>query len=195
MPKYSTDWFTGKDQTFSKLLSQFKFREYITGMEIGVYEGMCSNWLLDNILNGKGSRLIAVDVFGDANEMGVMGIQTGLDLYKSNVLENPDHKDKIEIYQGASQVVLRSFPCLESLDFVYVDGSHEQGDVLEDMVLVWRLLKQGGIMICDDYPWSMWVEKENKMHLPCIGMHAFMMAFEGQFEVLSQGSLLVLKKK
>ena len=39
----------------------------------------------------------------------------------------------------------------ESIDLIYVDGSHEAQDVLFDGLLSYKLLKPGGIMIFDDY--------------------------------------------
>ena len=37
-------------------------------------------------------------------------------------------------------------------DLVYVDGSHEYGDALSDMLTYWKLLNEGGIMLGDDLP-------------------------------------------
>jgi hypothetical protein len=34
---------------------------------------------------------------------------------------------------------------------VYVDGSHEQGDVYADLALYWELLAPGGVLLADDY--------------------------------------------
>ena len=39
-------------------------------------------------------------------------------------------------------------------DFIYIDGSHEAPDVLADLVLAFRLLSGGGVVLCDDYLWS-----------------------------------------
>lgn len=37
-------------------------------------------------------------------------------------------------------------------DLVYIDGSHDQGDVYHDLVLYWSLvLRPGGVMLIDDY--------------------------------------------
>lgn len=36
-------------------------------------------------------------------------------------------------------------------DLVYVDGSHEMGDVYQDLRSYWRLLRSGGVMFGDDY--------------------------------------------
>lgn len=35
-------------------------------------------------------------------------------------------------------------------DFVYVDASHEKGDVLRDYETYWNLLRPGGVMLVDD---------------------------------------------
>ena len=36
-------------------------------------------------------------------------------------------------------------------DLIYIDGSHEKGDVIADMNTYWPLLKRGGVMFGDDY--------------------------------------------
>ena len=38
----------------------------------------------------------------------------------------------------------------QKYDIIYIDGSHEARDVLEDAVLAYRLLKIGGLLIFDD---------------------------------------------
>ena len=36
-------------------------------------------------------------------------------------------------------------------DCIYIDGSHEEDDVYQDLVYYWRLLKPGGVMFGDDW--------------------------------------------
>jgi len=38
-------------------------------------------------------------------------------------------------------------------DFIYVDGSHRRDDVMIDCLGAWRLLREGGVMLMDDYTW------------------------------------------
>jgi predicted O-methyltransferase YrrM len=38
-------------------------------------------------------------------------------------------------------------------DFIYVDGSHRRDDVMIDCLGAWRLLREGGVMLMDDYNW------------------------------------------
>jgi hypothetical protein len=44
-------------------------------------------------------------------------------------------------------------------DFIYVDGSHQAADVLSDAVLAWKLLKEGGVLIFDDYLWARYQDR------------------------------------
>ncbi|MDQ0041820.1 putative O-methyltransferase YrrM [Variovorax boronicumulans] len=39
-------------------------------------------------------------------------------------------------------------------DFIYIDGSHQAPDVLADAVLAFRLLRNGGVIVFDDYLWA-----------------------------------------
>jgi predicted O-methyltransferase YrrM len=39
-------------------------------------------------------------------------------------------------------------------DFIYVDGSHRRDDVMIDCLGAWRLLREGGVMLMDDYTWK-----------------------------------------
>lgn len=41
--------------------------------------------------------------------------------------------------------------CGVTADLLYIDGSHEPGDVYQDLALYWQLLKSGGWLLADDY--------------------------------------------
>jgi len=36
-------------------------------------------------------------------------------------------------------------------DLIYIDGSHEAGDVYQDLTLYWEVLRPGGVLLADDY--------------------------------------------
>ena len=40
-----------------------------------------------------------------------------------------------------------------AFDWVYLDGSHEPGDVLLDLMHYWPLVRRGGILMGDDWNW------------------------------------------
>ena len=43
----------------------------------------------------------------------------------------------------------------ETFDFIYIDGSHFEDDVLLDTYLAWQVLQVGGVMVWDDYLWQL----------------------------------------
>jgi hypothetical protein len=95
--------------------------------------------LLDNILIHPDARIDLIDPY----------IQ---DVLNEN-LEKTGGIDKITVHQDFSNKVLRTFP-FEKFDFIYIDGSHNVINVLEDAVLSFPLLKAGGILAFDDYLWN-----------------------------------------
>ena len=40
-----------------------------------------------------------------------------------------------------------------TLDFIYIDGSHDEEDVASDLRGYWGLLREGGVLFGDDYDW------------------------------------------
>jgi predicted O-methyltransferase YrrM len=39
-------------------------------------------------------------------------------------------------------------------DFIFIDGSHEENDVYFDLYYYYQLLKEGGYLWGDDWPWE-----------------------------------------
>lgn len=97
------------------------------------------------------------------------------------------------------QIKDRSFNALAKLakkglmyDIVYIDGAHDTLNVLSDALLGWGLLREGGLMIFDDYDW-----KDDKgVSAVKVGLDHFMAGVErevGYSEILGAHTL-VLKK-
>jgi hypothetical protein len=57
-------------------------------------------------------------------------------------------------YSDAVMVKLLTEDMGGYFDFVYIDGSHQAPNVLNDVVLGFKLLKVGGVMAFIDYLWS-----------------------------------------
>ena len=110
-------------------------------------------------------------------------------------------------------------------NFVYIDGSHLKADILSDVVMVWPLLMDGGVILFDDYlggdasefdkgckdcefamgrdprlfpdagmPTIDRPYTDRDGDYPKIGIDAFLVAFQGQCEILFIGYQLALKK-
>jgi precorrin-6B methylase 2 len=94
----------------------------------------------ENILTHPDSTAIGIDVFTNKEVT---------DRFFHN-LEISGLKNRITILKGKSQIMLRQIP-VNSVDAIFIDGSHKTKDVLQDAVICWKILKVNGIMIFDDY--------------------------------------------
>jgi predicted O-methyltransferase YrrM len=148
---FTEDWFSGNIPIWSRLLAEHLGKPSLRYLEIGVFEGRSTCWLLENVLTGKDSHIVCVDTF----EGGMESAPADADMpsvrqrFESNILP---WKDMVSLHVGASSDVL---PLLTTdFDFVYIDGSHQAKDVLTDAVLCWRILRPNGIIIFDDYEWN-----------------------------------------
>jgi predicted O-methyltransferase YrrM len=79
-------------------------------------------------------------------------------------------------------------------DFIYVDGSHQAPDVLEDLVMAYQLLRVGGLLVCDDY---LWRHKDGVLHEPKIAIDSFLNINRERMKVLAAPlyQLFVAKEK
>jgi len=68
-------------------------------------------------------------------------------------IESSGEKDRVTVYRDFSYDVL-IYLQEESYDLIYIDGSHNAPDVLEDAVLAFRRAKVGGWIVFDDYDWQ-----------------------------------------
>jgi len=137
--QFSSDWFTYHIPIWEQFLSEFKGKANVRYLEVGVFEGRSAVWMLENILTHPSARLTAIDVFQDDLQ----------DRFVGNINKS-GFRDKVEIFKGKSQEKLRELP-LESYDLIYIDGSHRAKHVFLDAALSWDLLKDGGLLIFDDY--------------------------------------------
>ena len=93
--------------------------------------------------------------------------------------------------KGVSGEVLRTLDGV--YDLIYIDGNHSAATVLEDMVLSFRLLRTGGVMICDDYTggWG-----KNHLHFPKLAIDSFVNCYWDQLDFLLYPAfqIYILKK-
>ncbi len=184
MPTFTADWFSPNIPSWNKLLESYK-KMPVKVLEIGCFEGRATLWLLTNL---PASHIHANDVFFETTEYKQYG-DYNHDYYKTFVENIEPYKDRVTVLRGHSFYVLQELiKDSKSFHIIYIDGSHQAVNVLQDMVLCWELLKDGGIMICDDYQWA---RREDK---PQIAIDAFMEVYKGRFELLEKGYQVAVKK-
>jgi predicted O-methyltransferase YrrM len=160
---FSNDWFDGRAKPFWEHL--IPGLQITTVLEIGSYEGASACYLVDRIASHTPLTLHCIDSW----EGGVEHQPEGFVPVDMNAVEQRFHRNiQTAIQRAAHRVDLSihkgySDDCLVkliadghsgSMDFIYVDGSHQAPDVLSDAVLAFKLLKVGGHLVFDDYIWS-----------------------------------------
>lgn len=181
--EFSQDWFAKHMPIWETALERFKGQPEVSYLEVGVYEGTSLIWMLEHILTHPTARATGVDVF----------VGPYKDTYSRNI-NLSGLADKTTTITGLSQVALRDLP-LDSFDVIYIDGSHEKHDVLEDAVLSWRLLKKDGLLIFDDYRLSLRMDPGREVfEYPKMAIEPFVQCFQDQCEVIHNHRQLIIKK-
>jgi predicted O-methyltransferase YrrM len=162
-------------------------------LEIGAFDGVSANMMLDHLFPHPESRVYCIDPFlPDPTTPEVCG-QTREDFYENR--RRGGHENQIEIFEGLSVEVLGWMISEEgywnSFDFVYVDGSHRARDVLTDGVMSWNLLKYGGVMAFDDDEWK---RGDDKFGWPRRGIDAFESVFRPELRLVKGGYRRIWQK-
>lgn len=82
-------------------------------------------------------------------------------------------------------------------DWIYLDGAKEVARVLDQSVLAWRMLKEGGILIWDDYPWQ-WTKGCMSIRStmpPGPAIDAFLSIYAGELKVISRGLQVAVRRQ
>jgi hypothetical protein len=124
-------------------------------MEIGVFLGTTSAWVIENVLTHPDARYYGIDPWEWFKPMH-RRFPTP-EIWQTKMVDRIDslknkYAAKAEFIKGYSQDVLMQPRWQKhSMDFIYIDGHHTILSVMRDFVLTWPLLKIGGIMMFDDY--------------------------------------------
>jgi predicted O-methyltransferase YrrM len=184
--EFTQDWFSERLPVWHRHVLPLRGRP-LRYLEIGVFEGRSALWMLENVLTHPESRLTAIDVFSGELEAR----------WRRN-LERSGAAEKVTTIVGPSQVELRKLP-LESYDVIYIDGAHTAAAVLADGVLAWQVLKDGGLLIFDDYGWSGYPgpnERSTPDELrPKAAIDGFVTAFRNSMDLVHRDFQLLVRKK
>jgi SAM-dependent methyltransferase len=162
------------------LFAQYGSHKALNFLEIGCQEGGATTWFLTNLLGHPDSRMTGIDIF-DRRGM--------YDTFLHNINAG-GWTDKVAVYVEKSGEALRRLP-LYSYDIIYLDGQHSSYAVIEDTILAFRLLKEGGILLFDDYTWD---ARSWPLDNPKPAIDFFLDAFEGKYELLVKTHQLAIRK-
>ena len=180
--RYTQDWFSYHEPHWSRHFGYLAGRSGLQAIEIGSFEGRSACWIVQHLLTGENSRLICVESFEQYEDQEW----------------NFDHNirvagctDKIVKLRGRSQQLL-PYLAAGSYDFIYVDGSHEVLDVLQDAAMCWRLVRPGGLLVFDDYEHSLFPNSFGMSAGPAID--TFLGLVKGQYELIFQDWQVAVRK-
>ena len=186
-PTYSADWFSDRIPFLAHVLTPWVGRPGVQMLEIGCYEGLSTNWFLDNILTGAGASIVCVDTFGGSAEHAGIDLN---DLHKRFLANTAHIAGRREVYhQRSDEFCMEQEP--DQYDIIYVDGSHAVEDILLDALLGWRLLKVDGIMVFDDYSWGHQIAESLR---PKVAIDAFVHAYEPRLRVVAHDYQYAVRK-
>jgi predicted O-methyltransferase YrrM len=159
-----------------------------TTVEIGVYEGYFT-FNMTHMLAAKDPsyRHYSIDPYDESTDLDGDTIKKAHQTFLHN-LSMSQYADNIEFirkrsWDGMVDLLNRGVKA----DLIYVDGDHKAGEVLEDMVLGFKLLKMGGAMLCDDSVTWCHTEKNGQKPLhysPRLAVDSFIHCNWGKVEVM-----------
>lgn len=176
-------------------------------MEIGCFEGLTSNYIVDNLLTENG-KLICIDPLADGytKQMPMQPVfKNQYDRFMYNVDEHIKNGKIIlsleESQKALEQKLIQTAYDITShldiisnlfyrqifgnIDFIYIDGDHTPDMVYLDGVNSFRYAKVGGIILFDDYNWG---DVHNA------GIDRFLEEYAGKYELILKDYQVMIKK-
>ena len=193
MKNFTQNW----NQEFLKNTNQFLNEKFDFCLEIGSFEGLTSNYIVDNLLSENG-KLICVDPLTDVylndklseideikNNTDFIYFKDQYNRFYNNVSEHLE-SNKISLIRELSVDI---FPELikkyqNKFDFIYIDGDHRPEGVYIDAINSFGLCKEQGFILFDDYLWGD----------TGIGIDKFLNEYSGKYDLLVKDYQVLIKK-
>lgn len=197
--EFTQDWFQYGEQLWPHLIQHLpKHQDPRRVLEIGSFEGRSTVWLIENMMRPY-DELVCIDTWagGEEHSQVNMGeVEARFDRNIEKAAQKVSHLKIQKIKDVSTWGLAKQMDWLENpmymFDFIYVDGSHQAPDVLCDAVMAWRVLRDGGVMVFDDYLWG---DPRMPLHRPKIAIDAFMNIFAGEMVILHIGGQVAIKKQ
>jgi len=177
------DWFHFHEDHWRKHFGYFSGRPNLRFLEIGSFEGRSACWMLSELLTAPGCQLICVDTF-DLHPGQESNFDHNIHAVSSNAT--------VLKLRGRSQQVLHHIE-EQSIDFIYVDGSHSALDIIADAAAAWRLARTGAVLVFDDYANDV---LPDSFAMPCkVATDAFLAMIEGRYELIFKDWQVAISKR
>jgi hypothetical protein len=192
MKNYTQNW-------TNNFINNTKFLEKKISLclEIGCFEGLTSNYIVENLLVDNG-KLICLDPLTDnyynddlteeiinLNKNDFSCFSNQYERFINNTKEFIDNK-KIELVRKLSKdafsELIKDYE--NKFDFIYIDGDHRLDAVYLDGINSLKLCSVNGYILFDDYEW----------HECGLGIDKFLDEFNGKYELIYKKEQVLIKK-
>jgi predicted O-methyltransferase YrrM len=186
----TTDWTSHSFPTWASLLAARRDVPQAV-LEIGSWEGRSAIFFLQYL---RRCRITCIDTFAGSPEhflepewlATLPKIERHFD---SNLAEFGERVEKLK--ETSARGLARLQDEDRHFDLVLVDGSHRSADVELDAMLSWPMVREGGLVIFDDYEWSLAPEPAER---PRLGIDSFLSGHTGEYRELHRGYQLIVEK-
>ena len=187
--EFTQDWFSGYIPIWTQLVAQIKPSKIL---EIGSFEGRSTCFLIESSAASRDLEIHCVDTWEGGTEHATIDMSAVEQRFRKNAslaAATVPHEVTLIIQKKPSLQALTellSSGHASSFDLIYVDGSHQAPDVLTDAVLSFHLLRTGGLLVFDDYLWSMEPSgKQDPFNMPKPAIDSFVNIYQRKLNVLS----------
>ncbi len=172
-------------------------------LEIGSFEGYSACWAIGQaqLIGSDAFELHCIDSWQggiehqpgskEAVEMAAVERRFTANIAKARQDSGVARLD-VQVHKGLSHLALGDLIAQRKLgyfDLIYIDGSHQAPDVLSDAVMSFPLLRVGGIMVFDDYLWSIDEQgHQDLLAMPKPAIDAFANLFIRKMSVMKGGT-------
>lgn len=171
-------------------LKKFVDKE-INCLEIGSYKGDATEKMLVHLLTNPKSRVYAVDTWAGSPEYPNMDFSLIEKEFDERMKKTGKDNQLIKMKMLSSKALMKLIQDKIMFDFIFIDASHEAKDVMLDAVLSWEILKEGGIIIFDDYQWDKLKEEYSR---PKLAIDSFISIYKPELKVLFSKYQLGIEK-
>jgi len=186
---FSQDWFSHHIPSIDRILKRLRPTRLI---EIGCYEGRSTSYLIERCAEFGALQIHCVDTWqgsADLSPEKMDGVEQRFDRNIATAIGRAAADIALRKIRQRSDVALAGLITerADPFDLIYIDGSHTAPDVLVDAVLAFQLLRIGGVMIFDDYLWSMEPAlKADPLNTPKLAVDVFTTVFARKVRVFPE---------
>ena len=179
------DWFSFKIPLLINYFDSTDQKNFKQMLEIGSWEGRSSCFFLKYF---DKSSLTCVDTWKGSTE-NFVDDDPDMNTVEKNFDNNTNEfKERVIKHKLESKKFFEKNN--QKFDFIYIDGSHQYDDVLNDGKEGFKILKENGYMLFDDYVWNFYKNGKN----PIEAINLFIKLHKEKIKIIYVSSQLLLKK-